>query len=170
MEGNPAVLIRAMREGDIPEVAALEREAFASEGVITPFKRELANKLATYLVAYGPEKKGPIVGYAGLWFIIDEAHLTSLAVRETERSKGIGRRLLMASLQLAVERQATMMTLEVRASNKSAQGLYEKFGFRKVGVRKGYYSDNHEDAYLMTVEGLDQAETIERFNLIQSPP
>ena len=170
MEGEPTVLIRAMREGDIPEVVALEREAFASEGVITPFRRELANKLATYLVASAPEKKAPVVGYAGLWFIIDEAHLTSLAVRETERSKGIGRRLLMASLQLAVQRQATMMTLEVRASNKMAQGLYEKFGFRKVGVRKGYYSDNHEDAYLMTVEGLDQAETIQRFGLTQSPP
>lgn len=147
------VLVRPMTQADIPQVAALERDAFVGEGVTTPFARELANKLATYLVA---SSEKDVVGYAGLWFIVDEAHLTSIAVREGERRRGIGELLLKASLELVLDRQATMMTLEVRASNQAAQALYEKFGFRKVGVRRGYYSDNHEDAYLMTVEGIDE--------------
>lgn len=140
-----------MTQGDIPQVAALERDAFVGEGVTTPFARELANKVATYIVACSDKH---VVGYAGLWFVVDEAHLTSIAVREEKRRQGIGERLLKASLELALERQATMMTLEVRASNRAAQALYQKFGFRKVGVRRSYYSDNHEDAYLMSVEGI----------------
>jgi ribosomal-protein-alanine N-acetyltransferase len=137
-----------MTPADIPLVSALERDAFVGEGVMTPFARELANKLATYLVACSDND---VLGYAGLWFIVDEAHLTSIAVREEQRRRGIGERLLKACLELALERQATMMTLEVRASNRAAQALYEKYGFKTVGVRRGYYSDNHEDAYLMTV-------------------
>jgi ribosomal-protein-alanine N-acetyltransferase len=143
------LIVREMTQADIPQVAALERDAFAGEGITTPFARELANKLATYLVACCEKD---IVGYAGLWFIVDEAHLTSIAVREEQRRRGIGEQLLKASLQLAAARQAAMMTLEVRASNQAAQALYEKYGFKTVGVRRGYYTDNHEDAYLMTVD------------------
>lgn len=143
------ITVREMTQADIPQVSALERDAFAGEGVTTPFARELANKLATYLVACCEKD---VVGYAGLWFIVDEAHLTSIAVRDEHRRRGIGERLLRASLELALERQATMMTLEVRASNQAAQALYQKYGFRKVGLRRGYYSDNHEDAWLMTVD------------------
>lgn len=165
------VLIRPMTLADIPQVASLEREAFASEGVSTPFKRELTNRIASYLVAYrsnaGGVRTNPIVGYAGLWFVIDEAHLTSIAVREDDRGHGIGHRLLHASLVLALEREATLMTLEVRASNKAAQALYEKFGFRKVGVRRAYYSDNHEDAYLMTVEAIDGPDYGERLETLR---
>ena len=149
-----------MTTADIPQVAALERDAFVGEGVTTPFARELANKLATYLVA---SSEHDVVGYAGLWFIVDEAHLTSIAVREEKRGRGIGGQLLKASLLLALDRKATMMTLEVRASNQAAQALYAKFGFSKVGVRRGYYSDNHEDAYLMTVEGIDEPDYKGRF-------
>lgn len=145
------VVVREMTQADIPQVSALERDAFVGEGVTTPFARELANKLATYLVACCEKD---VVGYAGLWFIVDEAHLTSIAVREEQRRRGIGDLLLRASIELALERQATMITLEVRASNQAAQALYEKYGFKKVGLRKGYYSDNHEDAWLMTVEDI----------------
>ena len=145
MEGEPGVVIRTMSPADIPAVAALEREAFASEGIVTPFARELANKLAAYLVAEG---EGAVLGYAGLWFIVDEAHLTSIAVRAAERRRGIGRRLLLASLRLALKREATMMTLEVRASNEAAQGLYQRFGFRKVGLRKAYYTEDRKSTRL----------------------
>jgi len=151
-----AVYVRRMLPADIPEVVSLEREAFASEGITTPFARELANKVAAYLVACRANgEKETILGYAGLWFVVDEAHLTSIAVRAEERRRGIARELMKVCLALALERQTTMMTLEVRASNRPAQALYEEFGFRKVGVRRGYYSDNHEDAHLMTVEGID---------------
>lgn len=150
--------IRIMTHVDIPQVVALEKQAFAAEGMTTPFARELENRVAAYLVACtgeGAERPARVVGYAGLWFVVDEAHLTSIAVLEDRRRQGIGLKLLRASMLLALERQATMMTLEVRASNAAAQALYQAFGFRKVGVRRGYYTDNREDAYLMTVEGID---------------
>jgi ribosomal-protein-alanine N-acetyltransferase len=80
----------------------------------------------------------------------DEAHITGIAVRESLRGKGLGELLLMASIELAMRRQSRVVTLEVRASNHVAQSLYTKYGFSQVGLRKGYYSDNHEDAYIMT--------------------
>lgn len=158
--------IRPMAAADIPQVQRLEREAFSTMQPRTSFRRELANRLTTYLVACrrqpNAEPQAPgkeeVMGYAGLWFIIDEAHLTSIAVGEAYRRRGIGQGLMVAAFEVALERDAVFMTLEVRASNAEAQSLYEKFGFRRVGVRRGYYTDDREDAYLMTVEKILEAE------------
>lgn len=95
------------------------------------------------------------VGYLGLWFVLDEAHVTSVAVRPDVRRQGVARQLMLAAYDAALARECILLTLEVRASNVAAQQLYQTFGLHKAGVRKHYYSDNREDAWLMTVEGID---------------
>ncbi len=98
-----------------------------------------------------------IAGFCGLWFVAGEAHLTTIGVREAHRRRGIGELLLIAAIEEAVRRDSRTMTLEVRASNYGAQALYEKYGFRKVGLRHRYYTDNNEDAIIMTTERLTSA-------------
>jgi ribosomal-protein-alanine N-acetyltransferase len=93
-----------------------------------------------------------VVGYAGLWFMSDEAHLTTIAVRETYQHQGLGERLLISAIELAMERNSQFITLEVRPSNVAAQALYSKYGFTGVGTRRGYYYDTGEDALLMATE------------------
>ncbi|MBI2908327.1 MAG: ribosomal protein S18-alanine N-acetyltransferase [Chloroflexi bacterium] len=95
-----------------------------------------------------------IVGVVGLWFMVDEAHITTIGVREACRRCGIGELLLIAAADAAMEHDARFVTLEVRVSNEAAQALYEKCGFRRVGVRKNYYTDNREDAVIMTTDRL----------------
>jgi len=94
----------------------------------------------------------PIVGFVGVWLTPDEAHIITIAVRESHRGRGIGELLLIATIALATLNEREVVTLEVRASNQAAQALYEKYGFERVGVRHRYYSDNHEDAVVMTTE------------------
>ena len=96
-----------------------------------------------------------IVGFAGFWNVVDEAHLISIAVREEYRRRGIGELLLISIIDLAIELDVRLVTLEVRASNITALGLYRKFGFIQVGLRGGYYTDNNEDAALMTLENVN---------------
>ena len=103
-----------------------------------------------------------IVGFAGIWVIADEAHVTSIAVREKYRGQKIGAMLMVALFDLAVQQRAHSLTLEVRVSNKVAQNLYTKFGFKEVGLRKGYYTDNREDAMLMSTENVSEASFQER--------
>jgi ribosomal-protein-alanine N-acetyltransferase len=95
-----------------------------------------------------------ILGFAGLWFMADEAHLANIAVRERYREKGVGERLLISVIELAIKQNARFITLEVRSSNKAAQALYRKYGFAEVGTRREYYTDNKEDAILMTVDDI----------------
>jgi ribosomal-protein-alanine N-acetyltransferase len=91
-----------------------------------------------------------IVGFVGMWFMVDDAHIVTIAVEEERRRMGLGEMLLIAATELAQRRNQEVLTLECRASNLAAQALYEKYGFRKVGVRKRYYTDNDEDALIMT--------------------
>lgn len=102
----------------------------------------------------GAARPGRIVGYAGMWLVIDESHITTIAVREEARGKGYGELLLESLIEAAGEMGADRVTLEVRVSNEIAQNLYTKYGFRREGVRARYYSDNNEDAYIMTVGGI----------------
>lgn len=95
-----------------------------------------------------------IVGFAGVWFLVDEAHLASIAVSKEFRRQAVGEHLLIGVIDLAIEHGASLVTLEVRASNTAAQALYTKYGFEVVGLRPGYYSDNKEDAILMTVSDI----------------
>ncbi len=95
-----------------------------------------------------------IVGFAGLWFMLDEAHITAIAVRSNYRRSGIGEGLLISTIELARQINAKIITLEVRASNMVAQALYQKYGFRVAGNRPRYYSDDGEDAVLMRTDGI----------------
>jgi ribosomal-protein-alanine N-acetyltransferase len=95
-----------------------------------------------------------IAGIAGFWVMVDEAHITTLAVRGTHLRQGIGERLLIEIIEMAAQFNASVVTLEARISNKQAQALYEKYGLQKVGVRRAYYTDNGEDALLMTTDFL----------------
>ena len=99
----------------------------------------------------------PIVGFVGVWLTPDEAHIVTIAVRESHRGRGIGELLLIAAIALARLNEQEVVTLEVRASNQAAQALYEKYGFKRVGVRHRYYYDNHEDAVIMTTDPIHSA-------------
>lgn len=104
---------------------------------------------------FGEEKPPPtidyLVGIAGFWLMLDEAHIITIATRGTHRRQGIGELLLTSVIDMAKQLKGNIVTLEVRVSNKEAQSLYEKYSFRKVGLRRRYYSDNGEDAFIMTV-------------------
>lgn len=111
--------------------------------------------------------KEVVVGTAGFWLMAEEAHITTIVVREAYQRQGMGERLLISIGDMATQLNARMITLEVRISNESAQALYKKYGFQKVGVRKGYYSDNNEDALLMTTENLVSAQFQSRFQQLK---
>lgn len=102
-----------------------------------------------------------VLGFAGLWFMADEAHIANIAVRDEYRRRGVGELLLIAMIQLAIERKARFITLEVRASNQAAQALYRKYGLVEVGTRRGYYMDNKEDAVIMTADKITSPAYIE---------
>jgi ribosomal-protein-alanine N-acetyltransferase len=98
-----------------------------------------------------------VVGFAGFWIMADEAHLISIAVREKYRCQGIGELLLLSVIDMATQMNIGVITLEVRASNMAAQSLYGKYGFNQVGARPGYYTDNREEAVLMTAGNITSA-------------
>lgn len=98
-----------------------------------------------------------IIGFTGFWIMADEAHIISLAVRKTHQDQGIGELLLIATIDLAIELNARLITLEVRTSNTAALGLYYKYGFTQVGLRRGYYIENREDAILMSSDNIASA-------------
>jgi len=108
-----------------------------------------------------------IAGYVSLWFQGNETHITEIAVREEFRGKGIGELLLIGSVRVAMEHGSTVLTLEARVSNFIAQRLYEKYGFKEVGIRKNYYSDNREDAVIMTTSPIHTPDYQEKFRRLQ---
>ncbi len=108
-----------------------------------------------------------ILGFAGFWIMADEAHITSIAVREPLRGKGIGELLLIGVFDLARELEIGFITLEVRVSNIVAQTLYFKYGFNKTGLRRGYYTDNREDAIIMSTENINSPAFKERIQQLR---
>jgi ribosomal-protein-alanine N-acetyltransferase len=151
--GTVILRIRPMTTADLAAVQHIERASFTTPWPPQAYRQELeANRLAHYLVA---ELADEIVAYGGVWLMVDEAHVTTFAVHPAYRRRRIGERLLLALLDIAVDRRAREATLEVRLSNLAARRLYEKYGFRPVGIRPRYYSDNGEDALIMTTEPLD---------------
>jgi len=104
-----------------------------------------------------PLERHYIVGFAGIWVMADESHLTNIAVRQQYQRLGIGELLLISTIDLAKEMKASIMTLEVRASNLTAQNLYRKYGFTQVGIRRSYYLDNREDGILMSTGNITSA-------------
>jgi ribosomal-protein-alanine N-acetyltransferase len=155
-----SVAIAPMRVDDVPDVQAIERASFTTPWPDHAYRTELeTNRLAHYLVVRVGDQ---VVGYAGLWLMVDEAHVTTFAIHPSWRRRRLGERLLIALLDLAIERRASEATLEVRLSNLPARRLYEKFGFRPVGIRPRYYSDDNEDALIMTTERLDSPAMVGR--------
>ena len=183
--------VRPMTADDIPQVSAIDREAFPTEWPPPSFKRELSSSMVRYVVAFDESRRTVsnaavpkrnaweslvagvrrilgrndasadiaatqdtqlIVGYASIWMMVDESHLTSIAVRQSHQHHGIGEMLLIAVIKLSLQMKAQVVTLEVRASNRSAQALYAKYGFNSVGIRRRYYTDNSEDAVVMTTD------------------
>jgi len=161
-----AVRIEPMELADIPSVHVIERASFTVPWPDDAYRNELlTNRLASYIVA---RSGGDVVGFAGLWVMVDEAHITTFAVDPRWRRRGIGERLLLALLELAVARRAREATLEVRLSNVPARRLYEKYGFRPVGIRPRYYSDNGEDALIMTTDVLASPGMRERVDRLRA--
>ncbi|QSF45862.1 MULTISPECIES: ribosomal protein S18-alanine N-acetyltransferase [Paenibacillus] len=146
-EQESGPVFRLMKLEDIPEILVIEREAFTMPWTEEAFRNELThNHFAKYMVM---ELAGHIIGYAGMWAIVDEAHVTNIALLEAYRGRKWGDRLLEELMKTASFLGMKSITLEVRVSNEVAQNLYRKKGFRPAGTRKGYYSDNREDALIM---------------------
>ncbi len=157
--------IEPMGFDDLTQVQAIERASFTSPWPPNAYRSELeSNRLANYLVA---RIAGHVVGYGGMWLMVDEAHITTFAIHPRWRRQRIGERLLLAFLDLAMHRMAHEATLEVRLSNLPARRLYEKYGFRPVGLRPRYYSDDNEDALIMTTEPLDDPGMRERITRLR---
>jgi ribosomal-protein-alanine N-acetyltransferase len=147
------VSIEPMGLDDLPTVQTIEEASFTTPWPPHAYRSEIeTNRLAQYIVA---RVGGEVVAYAGMWMMVDEAHITTFAVHPRWRRQRIGERLLLTLLDLARGRRAREATLEVRLSNLPARRLYEKYGFRPVGLRPRYYSDDNEDALIMTTESLD---------------
>ena len=140
-----------MRPEDLEEVLAIERASFTMPWSRGAFLYEMQqNRVARCWVARDDDLH--VVGYLCLWEVADEVHITNVAVRPDRRRQGVGRRLLSAILSDGRERRIRLVCLEVRPTNVEARGLYESFGFRVVGRRKGYYYDTGEDALVMEAE------------------
>ena len=174
-----------MAVSDIPTVVEIENDVFSLPWSSNAFRYEVReNSASVYLVLhYVPwsrDDSGPLlrpvrrllrsdrldaslIGYGGYWTIIDEAHICTLAIRRQWRGRGLGELLLASLVKRALQRPVQVITLEVRVGNVVAQNLYAKYGFKIVGRRKGYYSDNGEDALIMSTESLLASHYEQRF-------
>jgi len=136
-----------MTASDIDRVSEIEKICFSTPWSREAFRMEVEeNKCARYVVAVCDDQ---VVGYGGMWLIIDEAHITNVAVHPDYRGRGIGEAIMRSLVDKATSLGAVRMTLEVRVSNEIAQNLYKKLGFYSAGIRKQYYADNNEDALIM---------------------
>jgi ribosomal-protein-alanine N-acetyltransferase len=167
--------IELMRLSDINQVMSIERAAFPAPWPASAYRYELLqNDLSTYLILRSRRSSSdmnlprirhlwprrharPILGYGGFWLVLDEAHISTIAVHDDWRGQGLGELMLAAQIDAAILRGAVEITLEVRVSNSVAQNLYRKYTFTQVGRRKKYYHDNGEDALIMTTPRVDKA-------------
>lgn len=139
--------IRYMELSDVDAVYALEMKCFTTPWSRESFVQELTtNKLAKYMVL---ELDGTIVAYGGLWLIVDEAHITNIAVDPDRRRLGLGKKLVQGMIDEVIKMNMTDVTLEVRDSNLAARELYAGFGFKDAGRRPNYYQEPKEDAIIM---------------------
>ncbi|RSD20747.1 ribosomal protein S18-alanine N-acetyltransferase [Mesobacillus subterraneus] len=146
---NKTITFRNMTVDDLNDVMEIEVHSFATPWSREAFFNELTkNQFAQYLVV---EVDHTVVGYCGVWIIVDEAHITNIALLPEYRGLKLGEALFARVMELARELGALRVTLEVRVSNERAQNLYRKFGFEEGAIRKQYYTDNMEDAIVMWV-------------------
>ena len=149
----PEIFISKMEASDIEKVIEIEAEAYGNHHWSkSAFYDEMNNNLAKYYVAKTPN--GELVGYAGTWHIIDEGHITTIAVKNSHKRKHIGEAIIIKILEDCYKAEIKYLTLEVRVSNDAAIALYNKYGFNSLGTRKGYYQDNNEDALIMWTENI----------------
>ncbi len=174
-------VIEAMDQDDIQEVGQVEQQCFSNPWPPHTYRRELRDPMHNYYVvarwrpaepaAPAEQQRGsfyrlpfvrrtnpvkpPILGFGGLWNMLDEAHITTIGVQPNQRGRSLGEMLFLNLLDEAIRRHCRWVTLEVRVSNTSAQALYEKYGLTRQGIRKRYYSDNGEDAHIMWSPALD---------------
>lgn len=147
------IKILPMQKEQLDEVMKIEEQAYGEHHWSKDsFYGELSNELAHYYCAYDEENN--LVGYAGSWLIIDEAHITTIAIKPEFKRKKIGEALLNKILEECYKNEIKYVTLEVRVSNTPAISLYEKYGFKSLGTRKGYYQNNNEDALIMWTENI----------------
>jgi len=139
--------VRSMRDEDLDQVLAIERDSFASPWSADNFRHEIHRN--RFAVNYVLEEKRAILGYANVWFLGRELKINNIAIRPEDRRRGLGQRLLVAVLRRAAELGCVTAELEVRASNLAALGLYRKHGFVQVGRRRNYYQQEGEDALLL---------------------
>ena len=148
-----SVKIKPMQKTDLDDVIAIEAKAYGEHHWSKDsFMSELSNDLAKYFSVFNTD--GQLIGYCGCWQILEEAHITNIAVSPDYRRKHIGEALLTTIIDECYRNMAKYITLEVRVSNTPAISLYEKYGFKSLGVRKGYYQDNNEDALIMWTENI----------------
>lgn len=168
-------LVEPMTLGDVDQVMEIERIVFPAPWSARAYRYEITkNDHSTMLVvrkAWNPASPlvrlrrllglgpaAPLLGYAGFWLLVDEAHICTIAVHPKWQGQGLGELLLVSLLEHGIKLGAARATLEVRVSNSSARALYEKYGFEIVSRRKRYYTDNNEDAYIMTTPPFDAAQ------------
>ncbi|MEK3976704.1 MULTISPECIES: ribosomal protein S18-alanine N-acetyltransferase [unclassified Psychrobacillus] len=145
------ITYRKMTIEDIDQVLLIEEEAFTLPWTREAFEHEMSTNLYSYYLVAETEEKD-IVGYCGMWIVMDESHITNVAVAERMRGHKIGEGLMREAIRVVKEQKVVLMTLEVRVSNIVAKNLYYKLGFQDGGIRKNYYTDTQEDALVMWVE------------------
>lgn len=144
---NQDYLVRKMTEEDLDRVMFIEQEAFALPWSRESYLSELKNNFAAYLVC---DVEGEVAGYGGIWVVFEQAHITNVAIGHDYRLRGLGKSLMLELEKVARQKKATHILLEVRPSNLAARTMYKKLGFVDMSIRKAYYSDNNEDAIVMT--------------------
>ncbi len=157
------IFITKMTSDDIEDVVEIEKEAYGKHHWSkSSFYDEMSNNLAHYYCAKTPD--GELVGYAGTWHILDEGHITTIAVKNKFLRRHIGEAIVLSILEDCYKDGIKYLTLEVRVSNTPAINLYKKYGFTSLGTRKGYYQDNNEDALIMWTENIFYDKFKNKFN------
>ena len=162
--------LRAMQLEDVEQVLTIDRCSFPMPWSRRTYTNELTGSTGSILLVaegQGEEENSRVVGMVVVWLVLEIAHVATIAVLPEYRRQGLGGRLLAMALQRAAQKGARSATLEVRVSNTPAQDLYTAFGFERVGLRRGYYLDNSEDALLMTLDPLtsDSHEQMDRLSV-----
>ena len=148
-----SIKIKPMEKSDIDSVIDIEKKTYGpNHWSKDSFMNELSNELARYFSVFN--ENGNLIAYCGCWQILEEAHITNIAVHPDFRQKHIGEAMLKTIVDECYKNMAKYITLEVRVGNKPAIRLYEKYGFKSLGTRKGYYQDNNEDALIMWTENI----------------
>ncbi len=143
---DQSIVIRALTRNDIEQVLRIENQTFSMPWTRRDFESALNKPQDLYLVV---DKGGEIIGYCGLWAVLEEGQITNVAVKEAYRHQGIGRLMMEALLKEGINRGLTEFTLEVRESNSAARALYRSLGFAEAGVRPGFYDKPKENAIIM---------------------